>query len=700
MRRLAFAVAAFWAVLGAILAAGWTDLEPSEQAALAAILESRAGFVILLAVTALAGSALLVRFLFGSYAGPLKRLAEEAQLLLSGNPAHRLKVEGADELRPIAAAINGLADQRKSLQQDVDARIRAAQATLEEEKNRLAALMSEFTQSVVVCNVEGRILLYNARAKQLVGRPAGASLALGGFVGLGRSIFGIIERSLVSHALDQIREKLAQKMPNPVVGFMTTMSAGQLVRVQMAPVATGDHLTGFVLTLENITRTVELGNRRDDLLQSLTEGARASLGSIRAAVESMIAFPDLPPARRGRFIAVIDEEARRLSERLDRTVAEFADLLKTQWPLEEMRGTDFVTAARRRIEAKLKVPVLTPEIEPNLWLRLDSYSVLQAVAYLATRVKTEFGVDALELRLLPGKRLASIDLAWTGAPDPDALAAWEADPMTAGGEASPLTVLDVVDRHGGEIWHKREGLRAYFRLLLPTAAPPEHADLPVPAGSRPEFYDFDLFHHRESAVADAPLADLAYTVFDTETTGLNPSGGDEIISIGAVRIVNGRLLQHEVFDQLVDPRRPVPPESVAIHGIDPALLAGQPTIDAVLPQFQRFCEDTVLVGHNAAFDMRFVEIKERQVGVRLANPLLDTLLLSAVLHPTQESHSLEAIAARLGVDVIGRHTALGDAIVTGEVFLKMIPLLAERGIVTLRDAIEAARRTFYARIEY
>jgi len=80
--------------------------------------------------------------------------------------------------------------------------------------------------------------------------------------------------------------------------------------------------------------------------------------------------------------------------------------------------------------------------------------------------------------------------------------------------------------------------------------------------------------------------------------------------------------------------------------------------------------------------------------------VLDTLLLSAVVHPNQESHKLEAIAERFEITVIGRHTALGDAIVTAEVFLTLIPLLAEKGIHTLGQAREAAQKTYFKRIKY
>ena len=129
------------------------------------------------------------------------------------------------------------------------------------------------------------------------------------------------------------------------------------------------------------------------------------------------------------------------------------------------------------------------------------------------------------------------------------------------------------------------------------------------------------------------------------------------------------------------------------------MLRGRPVIDEVLPQFHAFSEDTVLVAHNAAFDMRFLQMKEESTGIRFTQPVLDTLLLSEVLHPNQESHALEMIAERLGIKVTDRHTALGDALVTAEVFARMIPLLMAQGIYTLGDAREAAEK-IYAKVEY
>jgi DNA polymerase-3 subunit epsilon len=708
-------VAAF--VVALIFAAGlvvWLDLGPAERTQLAALFSApRVGLLVLFGIALIGGIFGIVRRWFRLSVEPVQRLAEATQLIAASNPDHRVPLEGSEETRQAASAVNALAQRRGELQREVEATVQAAKASVEAEKNRLAALMSELQQSVLVCNREGRILLYNAASRAVLARDAepGADDAL---VGLGRSVFGVIDRSLIQHALDSIGQQL-ERGAQAGAQFVTTTPAGGLLRVQAAPVLSPGpvdaarrgaprEIAGFVLLLSDVTETVERDSKRVALMQALGENTRSALANIRAAIENLIDYPEMDFPRRERFAGVIRDEAVRLSEQLNAISREFSLQLESQWPLEDMRGEDLIALARSRIEKRLALPTKLEEVDPQVWVKVDSFSLAQGITYLAARLKEEFRIRELRFRLTRGERHGQLDLLWRGAPlSLETVFAWENDPFEAGGEASPLTWKQVVARHAGEAWYRRDlpAQTAYFRLLLPLAAEARSARS-VRTGSRPEFYDFDLFElsAANTALDERPLSELTYTVFDTETTGLDPSQGDEIIAIGAARIVNGRLLSEETFDQLIDPCRPVSQTSIAVHGIGPERLAGQPTIDAVLPRFHRFVEDTVLVGHNAAFDMRFLQLKQAQTGVAFDQPLLDTLLLSAVIHPNLESHSLEAIAQRLGVKIVGRHSALGDALVTAEVFLRMLPLLAAAGIETLGQARTAAQRTFYARVSY
>lgn len=203
-----------------------------------------------------------------------------------------------------------------------------------------------------------------------------------------------------------------------------------------------------------------------------------------------------------------------------------------------------------------------------------------------------------------------------------------------------------------------------------------------------------------ASVLDQPMRALAYTAFDTETTGLQPSNGDEIIQIGALRVADGHVDADHAFEALIDPKRPISPESEKIHGITDGQVRGKPTINQVLPEFYDFCEGSVLLGHNVAFDMRFLQMKEESARVVFRQPVIDTLLLSAVAYPNQLHHSLEASMALLGVSIEHRHSAYSDAVATAQVFLKLVPLLEERGIITLGQAIEASKKTPYARLAY
>ena len=316
--------------------------------------------------------------------------------------------------------------------------------------------------------------------------------------------------------------------------------------------------------LDNITRNFESETRRDQLLNSVTEGSRSSLANLRAAAE-MLEYPDLDVDLKDRFLKVIRDEVQAMSGRLEETANAFADSLKTRWPLDDMLGADLIAAAQRRIEKKLSLPTKLEDVDPAVWVKVDSFSLLQAISYLASRLSDEFEVREVRFRLSSAGRLAHLDLIWSGqAMSTETVMSWELEPMSFAGESSPLTVRDVIARHDGEIWLQREKTqhRAFFRLLLPSALPQEEVEAAayLKGDSRPEYYDFDLFKQTEVSheLDDRLLSELAFTVFDTETTGLNPSEGDEIIQIGATRIVNGKLLRSESFDQLVDPLRELP----------------------------------------------------------------------------------------------------------------------------------------------
>ena len=687
----------------------WLDLSALEREALAAMLRSRVVLFVVLALLLPFALGAVLRRWFNAYPMAATRLAEEVRLMHTVNPAHRVDTStgaatSAEEIRQIAQAVNAFAQAHAGLRSDVETRIAQSGAHLLQEKNRLAALMSELAQSVLVCNGEGRVLLYNAQAARLLALDGAASGASP--VGLGRSIFGILDRAAVVHALEQLSHRVEQQLPQPVAHFVT-LRDGHLLRAQMAPVQGAERrLDGFVLVLEDITRAVEAEGRRDQLLRQLTEGTRAPLANIRAAAETIKQYPDMDAALRRRFTAVVLDEAERLSHQLDESAAVAGDAL-AYWPREDMRCGDLALALQRNFKASVGVTAHVREPLPTLWLTVDSHALVQALTHVMGNIASLHQAHHVELDMVAVERHVRLSLRWKGpALATQALHTWELQRFSL--EQPGATLREVLARHGGEWWCRAEPTHGENQLCVQLpAVSPEHAEpagAPQPLQERPVYYDFDLFNQpgQTPELDQRPLAELAYTVFDTETTGLSPSEGDEIIAIGAVRIVNGRLLEQETFEQLVDPRRPVRPESQRVHGISSEMLAGQPGIEQVLPAFHRFAEDTVLVAHNAAFDMRFLQLKEAGTGVRFGQPVLDTLMLSALVHPghAEAEHRLDDIAHRLGVAVTGRHTALGDAMVTGQVFLKLVPLLAERGIHTLGQAREASRKTVYAKLVY
>jgi len=183
-----------------------------------------------------------------------------------------------------------------------------------------------------------------------------------------------------------------------------------------------------------------------------------------------------------------------------------------------------------------------------------------------------------------------------------------------------------------------------------------------------------------------PLAEIKAVVLDTETTGLDVATA-RLVQISAVRFEAGRVLPDQVFDELVQPGVPIPPGATVVHRITDAMVAGAPAFAAVKPAFDAFLGDAVLIGQSIGFDLAVLMRECERNGERWQPPrFLDTKLLAAALDRQAREFGLDALAQRYGVPIADRHRALGDAIVTAEVFARMLPRLQAAGIRTLADA--------------
>lgn len=223
----------------------------------------------------------------------------------------------------------------------------------------------------------------------------------------------------------------------------------------------------------------------------------------------------------------------------------------------------------------------------------------------------------------------------------------------------------------------------------------EHAQI-TPDAPRPLVYDFELMEREvqaEYAIEDTPIRKLTFAVFDTETTGLLPHK-DEIVQIGAVRVLNGRIVPGEEINQLVNPGMKIPPASTKVHKVTDLMVANAPDIHIASQRFHTFAKDSVIVAHNAPFDMAFLRRHGKINGLDWNHPIIDTVLLSAVLFGASETHTLDALCERLNVTIPPdlRHTALGDAVATAEVLCHLLPMLESRGYTTFGQVVEQTRK--------
>ncbi len=623
---------------------------------------------------------------------PMDALSHGSEIMATTNPAHKLELPESHMYGNTPDNIQKLGDALDKAKREIAMALASGAAEMEQKKAWLETILREVREGVVVCDMEGKILLYNPAAQRLFKNNEALALR--------RSLYSICTRAPIEHTLEMLLHRHASDRKKEIDAqfVIATVNEGSLLQCKMSLIQSKSKgRPVFVITFDDVTYKIDVVERRDNLLRSVVDQLRSPLASLRAAAENLQLYPKMLPDMRSSFENVIAQQSLILTNRFESIAKECRSLFTSQWILSDIYSSDLINGMALRLE-KTGGPTVTITGVP-LWLHIDSHSIMLVMEFFANRIQSLRGVSEIDIEALLGDKRVYLDFIWEGVHIPEpVIEEWLDQVLTE--SIGSVRVKDILDRHDSDVWslqHKRKGF-AMLRVPLPGSIRQwEKPEEKLP--ERPEFYDFEQIEEQEdiSSIVNLPLSSLTYVAFDTETTGLQPSQGDEIISIAGVSIINQRIISGETFQRLVNPHRSIPESSYRFHGIKEEMVKDKPPISIVLPQFKAFAGDAVLVAHNAAFDMKFMRLKEEESGLKFHNPVLDTLLLSVFVHSHAEDHTLSAIADRLGVEVVGRHTALGDSMVTAQIFLRLLDLLDERGITTLGEALEASEKMFAIR---
>lgn len=584
------------------------------------------------------------------------------------------------DLAPAAAAVTQhLAETRSALTEAVQRET----TRLAQEKERLEALLSDVPVGVLLCTADHQLVFYNGQAVDLLG---GAHAP-----GLDRRVFDYLHRAPVVHAYERLVETDDADAASDLL--CTTTADGKVLAARMRLISEGEghqvrRHAGYVLTLRDVSGDIRAHVSREQLMDELFDRIRRPAAALQSLTSVLTADDGPTGAARDRVREAARAEAASLAQAIHTLFERHEAMRADWWPLAMVRASDLGEAVRARVATAGGGEVMVASAP--LLLRCEGFEMVALIAALFLRLAAE-GRRDFRLEIGEEGTGALIALEWDGAALPvGTLEHWLDTPLETG--MDDVTGRRVIATHASEIWPEPLG-PARGRICIPLREARLAAKRPRPV-PRAVVYDFDLLGQvRNPELAATPLDKLTYVVFDTETTGLLPSE-DEIVQIAAVRIVNGRRLGTEVFDTLVNPGRRIPPGSTEVHGITDAMVAEAPRIVEVGRRFHKFTEGAVLVAHNAPFDMEFLRRKEWVIGSCFDNPVLDTVLLSAVIFGESEVHSLDALTHRLGITIPeeARHTAIGDTIATADAFLKLLPSLKARGLNTFGEVVAEVRK--------
>jgi DNA polymerase-3 subunit epsilon len=636
-----------------------------------------------LCCTALAALALALRKLVFQ---PLELLGKEIRIVAGVNPGYEIALPGPHLLGEVPAAVQALAAAVASCTLATAAAVAERSRDLESRRERLEAILLSLEEGILVCDERARVVFYNPAARRAFhDNPA---------LGIGRSLRLLCAPAPVEAALQILRRRRLREPGEGDregdVSFVCTAVNGIVLscRLRLLPELPGLSWS-FLFVCEDISGEAAERGRSEELLRAAVKAMRAPLTGLGLSAESLEMLPDLDAAGRAALERTIAEDTRRVVAQFEIVAREVDGLASPRYVIRDVSVEDIVASVAQRLAEKgLRLTM----IGDPLWVRADVQALLFLLEFFALGIRRCCGVEALEVETLLGDRQVYCNFCWQGRVVTQAeIQGWMcslAEPLGA------HTVAEVLERLGSEVWSQPHETPGFATLRFPLPSPAGQWAAPQPAlPSRPVYVDVSgpLVEVPAAEWGRLALEHAHFVVFDTETTGLAPLAGDEIVSLAGVKIVERGIVLGETFDRIVDPGRPIPESSTRFHGITDETVRGRPRIEQALREFHAFVGDAVLVGHNGAFDLRFIRLKEQGAGVHFKGPVLDTLALSRFLHDHTPAHSLDAVARRVGVEIRDRHTALGDALITAQVLLKFLYLLQERGVTTLGGAFEACR---------
>lgn len=191
---------------------------------------------------------------------------------------------------------------------------------------------------------------------------------------------------------------------------------------------------------------------------------------------------------------------------------------------------------------------------------------------------------------------------------------------------------------------------------------------------------------RKETTLDSPLSGMEAVVFDLETTGFHPYNGDEIISIGGVRICGGAFEEAEPFYRIVNPKRKIPKHIAELTGITNEMAECGGELMQTLHDFMDFTGKRVLIAHGSGHDKAFLNAALwRTSKTHLTHRVLDTIMIAKWLEPDNRDYGLDEMLDRFRVEVTERHHALHDSVMTAKLYFAFLPLVYARQVVSLGD---------------